>query len=122
MNLFRGKLYYQDEIFYLKIDENKVMLNDHLGKELLKKGHIGEDIFAGVRPEDIQLVENGPLQAVVEVYELLGSESYLYFTFQGEKMCMKVDADIPVKVGDRISFTLLHEKIHFFDVYHGNRV
>lgn len=122
MNLFRGKLYYQDAAYFLKLDESRLPIDNALGQSLMEKGYIGEEVFAGVRPEDIRLDENGPFAAVVEVYELLGSESYLYFTFQGKRMCAKVGADIPVGIGDSISFTLLQDKIHFFDAYHGNLI
>ena len=120
MNLLKGKLYYQDNKFSLKLDGNhELPLIEELGAGLLEKGRIGDEVFAGVRPEDIRVVKSGPLESVIEVYELLGAESYIYFRFQGKKMCAKVGADIPLQVGDKFHFTLMNDKIHFFDVYTG---
>lgn len=123
MNLLKGKLYYQDEKFSLRLDQTHEMpLKREVGMEMLRKGRIGEEIWAGIRPEDIRIVSNGILESVVEVYELLGTESYVYFPFQGQRMCAKVSADIPLKVGDTFRFTMMHDKIHFFDRYHGNMI
>lgn len=122
MNLFEGKLYFIEGKYFLKMDDCSVPLREEVGEELKARGYIGEEVYAGVRPEDIRVVKNGSLCAKIEVYELLGSESYLYFHFQGRKMCAKVSADIPIAVGDTVHFTLLNDKIHFFDSYRGTRI
>lgn len=122
MNLMRGKLYFQEEKYFLKIDECRIPLREDIGNQMREEGYIGEEILVGVRPEDIRVVNNGPLEATIDVYELLGPESYIYFQFQGEKMCAKIDADIPLKVGDTFRFNFLHDKLHFFDAYRENRI
>lgn len=122
MNLFQGKLYYRNETYFLKLDDRRLPIDDAQGRTFMEKGYIGKQVLAGVRPEDIRLDQEGPLEAVVEVYELLGAESYLYFMFQGKRMCAKVGADVQVRIGERISFTLLHDKIHFFDAGRGNLI
>lgn len=120
MNMVKGKLYFQDEKFFLKLEESQIPLKESLGRKLLERGHIGEEVYAGIRPEDIRVVGKGVLQATVEVYELLGAEGYVYFQFQGKKMCARVDADMDIKEGDQFNFTFLHDKIHFFDTHYGN--
>lgn len=123
MNLLKGKLYYQDSKYSLKLgDAYEMPLKQEVGEEMMQKGRIGEEVWAGIRPEDIRIVKTGCLQSVVEVYELLGTESYVYFQFQGKRMCAKVSADIPLKVGDTFCFTMMHDKIHFFDAYYGNKI
>lgn len=118
MNLLKGKLYYQDNNFFLKLDGHiEVPLKEDVGMRMLEKGRIGDEVWTGIRPEGICVVKNSPLESVVEVYELLGSESYIYFQFQGKRMCAKVSADIPLQVGDKFHFTLMSDKIHFFDVH-----
>ena len=122
MNMFEGKVYYSQERFYIKMGDYEIPLKHKVGESLYEKGYIGEEIYIGVRPEDIRIVSKGPMKAEVEVYELLGSEAYVYFHFQGKKMCGKISADIPVKVGDMIEFTFLHDKMHFFDAYRETKI
>lgn len=120
MNMVKGKLYYQNEKFFFKIDENQISIKESVGKIFLEKGYIGKEVYAGIRPEDIRVVRSGPLQATVDIYEPLGSEGYIYFWFQGKKMCARVSPDLDIKEGDVFRFTFIQDKMHFFDAYYGN--
>lgn len=117
MNLMRGKVYFLDGKYSLRIGEDYLALTPEIGEQLQEKQVIGEEIYVGVRPEDICVIEDGSMEAVVDVYELLGAESYLYFQYQDKKMCARVGANVPIAVGDKIRFTFYNDKIHFFDGY-----
>ena len=79
---------------------------------------------AGVRPEGMRVVDEGGLEATVEVVEELGSESFLY--------CRVLDGDVPVvarteglssaTLGDRISLQPQLAAVHLFDTATGARL
>lgn len=122
MNLLDGSLYYKDRREYIKIENFMIPIDGGLADKISTSCGNRRDFIVGIRPEDIRLAEDGPFEAEVEVYELLGHESYIYFTFQEKKLCAKIRADVPVKVKDTIRFTLLYDKMHLFEPRKGERI
>lgn len=123
MNLLEAKMHKTVDGYYLKLEgESKFVLNQELGTKLAAKGYVGKNVIVGIRPEDVKLEQEGPLQATIDVYELLGSESYVYFPFCEKRMSAKIRADLPVKVKDTIRFTFLQDKLHLFDQETGERI
>ena len=84
-----------------------------------------ENVIVGIRPEDMMILpeksEQG-LEATVNVYEMLGSEAYVYFDYKGESRAIRTNADTKIRKGDRIRYTFREEGIHLFDPYHENRI
>lgn len=85
----------------------------------------GQDVTFGVRPEaitdDIKYVQAHPdsaFEADVDVVEMLGAETYVYVTVNGEKsLTCRVD---PVtsssKVGQHVTLAIDVNRVHIFDV------
>lgn len=122
MNFLDAKVYMKRDGYYLKlVGDDMLPLEEELGRKLDDNGYVGKTVTLGIRPEDVRLDEEGPLQAVVDVYELLGSESYIYFPYYETRMSARIRADIPVKVGSEIRFTLMQDKLHLFDKDSGER-
>jgi multiple sugar transport system ATP-binding protein len=72
----------------------------------------------GVRPENLALAEDGGtgvLDAVIELVEPLGSEIYLHGRAGSARVVVRVGADRPVRVGDRVRLAMDLDRIHFFD-------
>jgi multiple sugar transport system ATP-binding protein len=88
--------------------------NPEKAEKVKEKGYIGKEVLLGARPEHGFLVEDGT-SAVVEVTELLGSETYVYVTMEGKEVVLRVDPDINVQVGQNIEFSFRAEKVHLFD-------
>jgi multiple sugar transport system ATP-binding protein len=90
---------------------------------LKKKGYLGEKVKLGIRPEfisdleeDIKKNPKSSPEVVVEVSELLGSESNLHFTL-GETSCVaKIEARDDLAMGDKLVLAIEMEKAHFFDM------
>lgn len=123
MNLLDVKVYRTLLGCYLRFaDGSKFDLSDGISASLTEQGYAGKNIVFGIRPEDVCVTEDGPMEAVIEVYELLGSESYIYFTFCGHRISAKVRADIPLKVGDTIRFTWKQDKVHLFNKESEDRI
>ena len=87
------------------------------------KGHQGM-MTLGIRGEDIKVI--GPdrkadadtenvLTAVITDTEVMGNENNLYFSFGGCQAVARVSKYEIAQIGDRISFTFVPSKLHFFD-------
>ena len=122
MNFFQGKCCRGGEYgTYLQIGDFAVNLTEEDAERVFRKGYMGEVITVGVRPEDLVLTEEGTEHEVL-VYEMLGAETYLYFTYEGKDVALRTNADTPYRRGDRISFCLRNDKLHLFDGDTGIRI
>ena len=75
----------------------------------------GASITVGVRPEHIQIVDDGPLEAEVEVVEPLGMSTQVYVRFAGQQICVFAIGRTAAKAGDRIRLAADPKALHLFD-------
>ncbi|MFA3920943.1 ABC transporter ATP-binding protein [Ruegeria hyattellae] len=71
----------------------------------------------GVRPEHIDVVDNGSgdLSAVADVVEHLGSDTNIYVNVEGiGSMMVRKHGNIPVKSGERLGLRIQTENAHLF--------
>ncbi|WP_254547127.1 ABC transporter ATP-binding protein [Halomarina pelagica] len=76
----------------------------------------------GVRPEHIELVDEGARDAIrttVEVVEPMGEQSYVYIDIGGETYTVSVAGDVRVSAGDTVHVGFPEEKIQLFDAATG---
>ncbi|WP_455542359.1 ABC transporter ATP-binding protein [Intestinibacter sp.] len=106
----------------LKMGENKFVLPQEKAKIVVEKGYMNKTVTMGIRPENIhdpkELVEakNGSeISVKINVYELLGSEVYLYFDLEKFPMTARVNADTTARTGDVAKFIVDMDKAHVFD-------
>jgi multiple sugar transport system ATP-binding protein len=83
---------------------------------------LNKDIILGIRPEDIhdekvvmETYPNAVLDVTVDVAELLGSETNIYFMINNDNICASVNARSGVNIGDKLTLALDMHKSHFFD-------
>jgi len=55
------------------------------------------------------------IEAKINVYELLGSEVYLYFEYAGVNMTARVAPTTKAKTGEKVKLGLDVKNIHIFD-------
>ena len=55
------------------------------------------------------------IETTVNVYELLGSEVYLYFNLEQFPLTARVSPNTPARVGDKVKFKFDMDKVHIFD-------
>jgi multiple sugar transport system ATP-binding protein len=86
------------------------------------KAYVGKEVTMGIRPEDLDdeevIISNatsGVVEAVVDVSEMMGAETYLYLTCAGQAMIARVDPRSTAREGDKIKVALDPSKIHLFD-------
>jgi len=88
------------------------------------ESYIGKEVIMGIRPENMddapEYVAAHPestMNVHVEVTELMGSETYLYFTTSGkeENVIARVDPRTVTRAGDDTKVALDTARLHFFD-------
>jgi multiple sugar transport system ATP-binding protein len=121
MNFFEGTLARGDGkvvvdvgTFHLPVPQNKI---DAVAD------HIGQNVYFGVRPEDIHdshyvprgVDETARMNANVTVVEPLGSEVFAFIENGGKEMVSRLDPRTTAKVGQPIEVVVDMSKLHIFD-------
>ena len=99
-----------------ELEEVKKSLSMH--EDSLKEFESGTySLILGIRPEDIILGESkeNQLDAVCEIYELLGKESIIYTYLNGQRIVIVTTADVEIPQGKEFHLTLDFNKTHLFD-------
>ena len=106
----------------LVFGESTVTVSDNRAKILKENGYVGKQVMMGIRPEDLYDKEKSlreykdTIKATVSVYELVGSEVYLYFELAGSNMVARVNADTNAAVGKEVELYLDSDAMHLFDL------
>ena len=123
----------------VKLGSQSVMLPDAVAvKRPALRSYVGKDVVIGMRPEHLRAASpdiTGPkLVGDVELIEALGSELVIHFTIDAHRVIAegaldkdeaaamqsgegvaRVEAKTPVKVGDKMTFSVDVEDMQFFD-------
>lgn len=96
---------------------------------LMENGYANKEITLGIRPENIELYREASEEVrtfgyttIINVAEMLGSESLLHFDVIGQPMVAKINSleDFYPEQEERICFDF--DFVHFFDPNTGNRI
>ncbi|GIO21617.1 ABC transporter ATP-binding protein [Oceanobacillus sp. J11TS1] len=125
MNFFTGTL--KGNKFY--IGDNTFLIPEPKLAPLRSQGYEGKELIIGVRPEDIHdelvFLEASPdskIKAKIEVAELMGAESILYSSVDGQEFVARVDSRTDVQGGDELDLSFDMNKVHFFDKDNEQRI
>ena len=78
-------------------------------------------VTMGIRPEDIHAQKGAEsaryqaFEALIEMTEPMGNETFLHFHLEGIKMVARVNPESAPQLGERAYLYLDKEKLHFFD-------
>jgi multiple sugar transport system ATP-binding protein len=118
MNFVNGKL----EEGFIIVGEKKITIPEGKMKTLRDNGYVGKEIIFGIRPEDIHdepvFLSASPgsiLDVKVEVSELLGAETMLYSSFEGNEFVARLDARTTFSHGQELKLAIDMNKAHFFN-------
>lgn len=126
MNFFNATLVKKADGLYLEQEGLTIKLSDELVSnektaEAIKP-YIDKEVIMGVRPEAIfaepEMVEQSPetsFTAMVEVVEMLGSETLLYLNIKGLSATARVNPLCPAKAGEPFKLCIDGKRIHIFD-------
>ncbi len=123
MNFFDGTLIEKNGIVFANIDGTEVEISIENAEKVKRSGFINKEVAIGVRPENIQIVEEGKgLKVKVEVTELLGSDLNVYFKYMGKQYITKEDAHVELEFNQDLHVNFDNAKIHLFDKTTGKSI
>ena len=80
------------------------------------KDYVGKKVILGVRPENVHAGKGKfSLTAHVDIAEHMGSEKYLYLTYDGNRIIARVPNHVEAMSDDDLEITFDLDKIHTFD-------
>ncbi|HEX6303331.1 MAG TPA: sn-glycerol-3-phosphate ABC transporter ATP-binding protein UgpC [Anaerolineales bacterium] len=108
-----GKLYVDGEAFHVTIPEDKVSTFEP---------YVGKRVVFGLRPEDIHNpefappnIDAQPVEAKVDVTELMGNEIFVYLNSGDHSYVARVDPRTRVHMGDEVQMVFNMDNMHIFD-------
>lgn len=113
MNFLTGKIRQQDGLVFACADEETVwaLPADFDPPQDL----VNQDLVLGFRPEHLVIGDSEhSLSASVQVIELLGNETLVYFNIAGESITARCDGQLAANIDDHLSLSLQSSHIHLF--------
>ncbi|KQL56565.1 MULTISPECIES: ABC transporter ATP-binding protein [Bacillaceae] len=86
------------------------------------RAYVNRNVMFGIRPEHILLDPKGNVEVKVKVFEHLGAENLLYFSFNKQSVISKTAGEHFSKAGETIAMTFQTEKMHLFDIETKQRI
>lgn len=111
---------------YLHLNLNKIIdIEKSLSKMIINSG---EEVWFGIRPEDIEVLTSKDeqskniIQTTINSVELLGREYFLYFNVGNNEYIAKVPATKEYNNGETIYVRFNEERFHLFDIITEKRI
>jgi multiple sugar transport system ATP-binding protein len=119
MNFFKSKLRKQDGRLLIEGGAFKVPVVD---EKKVYQNYVDKPVILGIRPEDIhnpafvaQGINSAPIEAKVDVTELMGNEINLYLLSGQDSIVARVDPRTDFHMGDKVQVAFNMDKVHLFD-------
>lgn len=120
MNFFPMKIEKEGDALYVTNHAIRIKIPAETAP---KYGHlVGKDIIFGIRPEDIHNpdyvpanIHAEPIEAKVDVTELMGNEIFIYMISGETNFVARVDPRSKYKVGETATLLLNMDNFHIFD-------
>lgn len=119
MNFFDSKLERSDGSLVVQSDAFNIKLPEK--KAQAYQAYVGKNVILGIRPEDIHdpaftppNIQGAPVEAKVDVTELMGNEIFVYLVSGESSFVGRVDPRTSMKMGDRTQVVFNAENIHLF--------
>jgi sn-glycerol 3-phosphate transport system ATP-binding protein len=110
----------QMNLFNCNIENGNAKIGD--GQINLENSINVQDASIGVRPDDIQINQNGKFETKANLVEYLGSDMIIYSNIGNQDFSCKLSSKIDVKAGDNFKFDILSTSVHIFDNITNKRV
>jgi multiple sugar transport system ATP-binding protein len=120
MNFFDSTLVGQDGQVWVDTGAFRVQLPQD--RAATYRPFVGKQIIFGIRPEDIHDADyvppgtnTAPIEAQVDVTELMGNEVYLYLVAGGKNFIARVDPRTKAHIGNKMPIRISLDNYHVFD-------
>jgi len=120
MNFFDATLVGEEGNLYADTGDFRVPIPDDRRQAF--EPYTGKEVIFGIRPENIHAknfvpsnINAAPLEAQVEVVELLGHELHLYLDAGQNSFVATVDTRLAPDVGQKLPLVIDQDRMHLFD-------
>ncbi len=120
MNFFSGRLERSDG--NLIVDAGAFHVPVPPSKVERYARHAGRQVILGIRPEDVHDphfappgIQAAPVEAHVDVSELMGNEIFLYLVAGGNSFIARVDPRTRVRMGEKTQVVFNMDNMHLFE-------
>jgi multiple sugar transport system ATP-binding protein len=120
MNFFQAKIQKADGQLVVDSGEFQVTIPKERAKTY--EDLAGKNVIFGIRPEDVYNpefpssgIQAAPVEAKVDLLELMGDEIYVYFMAGKTDMVGRVDPRSKYQIGDRVQVAFDMTNFHIFD-------
>jgi multiple sugar transport system ATP-binding protein len=122
MNFLSGMISEKNDLIFTS-NNSELKFNFSPEQKSYLKEYVGQEVVAGIRPEDIS-IENTTgksieLECVLDVIEPMGNETFIYFELEKIQFIARVKPLHELKVGGKIKLYINQEKIYLFDTKTG---
>jgi|LSQX01.2.fsa_nt_gb multiple sugar transport system ATP-binding protein len=119
MNVLKSKISLENNklVAILNGNENmKVVFSENKRRQLASLDYLNQDVLLGIRPENIEIGEEG-IEVFVDVVERLGDETLIYAKManRDDYLIIKTTNVDRVKAKQKIKISFNMEKAHLFD-------
>jgi multiple sugar transport system ATP-binding protein len=118
MNFVPGRLQVKDGIATFAADKFELPLRDYAFAD---KATGDADVELGVRPEHVEVTTSGSGVAI-EMIEPMGSDLLAWGRLGGVPISVRLPAESPTKVGDRVAVAIPSTRVNLFDRTSGQRL
>ena len=122
MNFIDASVSDEGGVTYLRFGESKIALPENKGRCSEVLAYAGREVTMGIRPEnlhdeDMYLTKftDSLVSMTVDVVEMMGSETFLYMTCEGQSLTARVSPRSTTKTDDVIKVAFDTSKVHLFD-------
>ncbi len=119
MNFINGKAVERGGEIILDYLGTSFTIDDERQTGLRETDYVNKEVTIGIRPEHLTVEitdEETDDTGIVEVTELLGSETYLFIKLKEETIVARVDPNLDLEVGNQVKIKMKKDKVHLFDV------
>ena len=122
MNFIDGTINKTGSDYMFNFGKYAIKIPTNKNKDDVLKDYVGKNVVFGIRPEHVhdepeflEKATDGVVESDVEVTELMGAETYLYLSCEGNQITARVDPTSTAKTGDHIKIAFELQKLHLFD-------
>ena len=101
--------------------KNNKFINNYIGEESIQIKDRGS-VILGVRPEDMNVAQDGNIKGEVYSFELTGDYTYVTVKLGDDLIIAKTESDYKTSIGSPIALSLNKNKIYFFDSKSEDRI
>ena len=123
MNFINGTIAKSGDDYAFQFGKYGISIPASKNKDDVLKDYVDKEVVLGIRPEHVhdepdflaKATPDSVVDANVDVTELMGAETYLYLTCEGNQITARVDPTSTAKRGDTIKIAFELQKMHLFD-------